>query len=548
MDEDFKFIKPRRGETPSGEMSFKLIELGEVRVRIAPAPTGFLHIGLARTALFNYLFAKKYEGVFILRIEDTDIERSDPEFEKNILENLKWLGIEWSEGPDIGGEYGPYRQSQRLETYAKYLEKLLTENKAYHCFCPEEELEAQKQYQMSIGQPPIYSGKCRDLPLETVQKYLAEGRPSIIRFKTPAKKIEFDDVIRGKIEFDTSLIGDIAIAKNLATPLYNFAVVIDDFEMKISHVIRGEDHISNTPKQILIQEALGFPRPIYAHLPLILGPDRTKLSKRHGAIAVSEYKKQGYLPEAIINFIAFLGWNPGTEREIYSMPSLIKEFSLEKVQKGGAIFNIKRLDFLNGFYIRQRSVEKLTELCLPYLIEAGFLKSHEEVEEFHLGAPHYEISQTKELIDLVKLEKIVSVYQERLKKLSEISELTIFFFKEKLEYDKNLLKWAEISDKEIKISLDKLEKLLSKIKTEDWTKENLEKLLVPEADKFAQDIKKVGLPAEALAKAGDRGYLLWPLRVALTGKEASAGPFEVAEILGREKTIKRINEARRILK
>ena len=548
MDEDFKFIKPRRGETPSGEMSFKLIELGEVRVRIAPAPTGFLHIGLARTALFNYLFAKKYEGVFILRIEDTDIERSDPEFEKNILENLKWLGIEWSEGPDIGGEYGPYRQSQRLETYAKYLEKLLTENKAYHCFCPEEELEAQKQYQMSIGQPPIYSGKCRDLPLETVQKYLAEGRPSIIRFKTPAKKIEFDDVIRGKIEFDTSLIGDIAIAKNLATPLYNFAVVIDDFEMKISHVIRGEDHISNTPKQILIQEALGFPRPIYAHLPLILGPDRTKLSKRHEAIAVSEYKKQGYLPEAIINFIAFLGWNPGTEREIYSMPSLIKEFSLEKVQKGGAIFNIKRLDFLNGFYIRQRSVEKLTELCLPYLIEAGFLKSHEEVEEFHLGAPHYEISQTKELIDLVKLEKIVSIYQERLKKLSEISELTNFFFKEKLEYDKNLLKWAEISDKEIKISLDKLEKLLSKIKTEDWTKENLEKLLVPEADKFAQDIKKVGLPAEALAKAGDRGYLLWPLRVALTGKEATAGPFEIAEILGREKTIKRINEARRILK
>ena len=538
MDEDFKFIKPRRGETPSGEMSFKLIELGEVRVRIAPAPTGFLHIGLARTALFNYLFAKKYEGVFILRIEDTDIERSDPEFEKNILENLKWLGIEWSEGPDIGGEYGPYRQSQRLETYAKYLEKLLTENKAYHCFCPEEELEAQKQYQMSIGQPPIYSGKCRDLPLETVQKYLAEGRPSIIRFKTPAKKIEFDDVIRGKIEFDTSLIGDIAIAKNLATPLYNFAVVIDDFEMKISHVIRGEDHISNTPKQILIQEALGFPRPIYAHLPLILGPDRTKLSKRHGAIAVSEYKKQGYLPETIINFIAFLGWNPGTEREIYSMPSLIKEFSLEKVQKGGAIFNIKRLDFLNGFYIRQRSVEKLTELCLPYLIEAGFLKSHEEVEEFHLGAPHYEISQTKELIDLVKLEKIVSVYQERLKKLSEISELTIFFFKEKLEYDKNLLKWAEISDKEIKISLDKLEKLLSKIKTEDWTKENLEKLMMPEAEKFA----------ESLGKVGDRGYLLWPLRVALTGKEATAGPFEIAEILGREKTIKRINEARRILK
>ncbi len=368
-DEKFKFIKP-----------------GEVRVRIAPAPTGNFHIGLARTALFNYLFAKKYEGVFILRIEDTDPERSKPEYEKDILDSLKWLGIEWDEGPDIGGDYGPYRQSQRLEIYLKYLEKLLAEDKAYYCFCSEEELEMERQYQLSIGQAPRYSGKCANLPKETVQKYLAEGKKAVIRIRVPAKKIEFDDLIRGHLEFDAGLMGDIVIAKNLTTrgqnkslgrwregwsPLYNFACAIDDFEMKFTHIIRGEDHISNTPKQILIQEALGFERPIYAHLPLILGPDRTKLSKRHGAIGISEYRKQGYLPEALVNFIAFLGWNPGTEREIYSMASLIKDFSLEKVQKGGAIFNIKRLDFLNGFYIRQKSIEKLTELCLPYLLESG---------------------------------------------------------------------------------------------------------------------------------------------------------------------------------
>ena len=522
VEEGFKFIKPP----------------GEVRVRIAPSPTGMLHIGLARTALFNYLFAKNYEGSFILRIEDTDIERSKPEYEKDILESLKWLSINWDEGPDIGGGYGPYRQSQRLKSYTEYLEKLLAEDKAYYCFCSEEELEAQRQYQLSIGEASRYSGKCAGFSKEEVKKYLAAGRPSVIRFRMPDKKIEFDDLIRGKLEFDTSLIGDIVIAKDLATPLYNFAVVIDDFEMKISHVIRGEDHISNTPKQVLLQEALGFPRPKYCHLPLILGPDRTKLSKRHGAVAISAYREQGYLAETLVNFMAFLGWNPGTEREIYSMPSLIKEFSLERVQRGGAVFNIKRLDFLNGFYIRQKSVEKLTELCLPYLVESGFLKSHEEVEKFHLGAPHYEILLTGELIDLVKLEKIISLYQERLKNISEISELTDFLFKEKLEYDKSLLRWGEMTDREIMKSLDKLGGILSKIKVGDWTKENLEKILMPEADNFAKQIGKIG----------DRGYFLWPLRVALTGKDASAGPFEIAEILGKEKTIRRIKEARGLLR
>jgi nondiscriminating glutamyl-tRNA synthetase len=527
------------------EEEFKFIKPGEVRTRIAPSPTGFLHIGLAKTALFNYLFAKKHQGSFVLRIEDTDLERSDSAFEKDITENLKWLGLEWTEGPDIGGDYGPYRQSQRLKFYQKYLEKLLAEDKAYYCFCSEEELEAQRQYLLSLGKAPVYSGKCANLSKEEVKKNLAQGKPSVIRFRTPKKKIRFNDLIRGDLEFDSSLLGDIVIAKNLSAPLYNFVAAVDDLEMKISHVIRGEDHISNTPKQILIQEALGFNQPKYAHIPLTLNPDKTKLSKREGAVAISEYRKLGYLPEALINFMAFLGWNPGEDREIFSLASLVKEFSLEKMQKGPSLFNVKRLDFLNAFYIRQKSVERLTEACLPYLIEANLIKkvgegqnpgSPEEAEGteriglFEKEKSEYRTKETGEGISFDTLTKIITIYQERLKKLSEIAELTDFFFRDKLEYDKNLLKWGEMSEKEIKDSLERSEKLLSKVKLEDWNKENLENVLMPEAQ-----------------KTGDRGYLLWPLRVALSGKQASAGPFEIAEILGKEKTIKRIKEAKSLL-
>ncbi|PIY89012.1 MAG: glutamate--tRNA ligase [Candidatus Nealsonbacteria bacterium CG_4_10_14_0_8_um_filter_37_14] len=533
----------------------------KIRVRIAPSPTGKLHIGTARAALFNYLSAKKHDGIFILRIEDTDLERSNSEFEKDIIESLKWLRIEWDEGPDISGAFGPYRQSERLNIYATYLEKLLSEDKAYFCFCSEQEMEAQRQYQLSIGESPHYNGKCAALPKETVQKYLAEGKSSVIRFRLPAKKVEFSDLIRGHIEFDTSLLGDIVIAKNLTSPLYNFTCAIDDFEMKISHVIRGEDHISNTPKQILIQEALGFPRPKYAHLPLILGPDRIRLSKRHAATAISEYRKMGYLPEAMVNFMAFLGWNPGGEREIFNINSLIKEFSLEKVQKGGAIFNIKRLNYLNGFYIRQKSLDKLTELCLPYLIEAGLITPKPEPRRIgpkisFLGAPGIEflenfiVNETKEEINFELLKKIVGLYQERLKTLSEIPELIDFFFKKDvIKYNKELLKWKptaprlEMTDKELKNSLDKLEKLLSKIKSEQWNKENLEKILLPEAEKIGAGLA----PQQAGYGVKDRGYLLWPFRIALTRKEASAGPFEIAEILGKEKTLKRIKWAKGLL-
>ncbi len=471
------------------------LKLKEVRVRIAPSPTGFLHVGTARAALFNYLFAKHEGGKFILRIEDTDVARSEKRFEKDIIDNLRWLGLQWDEGP--------YRQSERTASYTAHIDQLLKEDKAYYCFCSEEELEVKRQDQMSRGEAPKYNGKCREMSKEEVKKCLAEGKPSIIRFKAAARKVSFHDLIRGKVEFDSSLIGDFTIAKNLATPLYNFAVVVDDFEMKISHVIRGEDHLSNTPKQILLQEALGFPQPKYAHLPLILGPDKSKLSKRHGSVSIAHYRQDGYLAEALINFMAFLGWNPGTEREIYPLASLAKEFSLTNVQKAGAIFNIKRLDYLNGFYIRQKSLDKLAELCEPYLPKT---------------------SKTQ-------LKKILAIHQERLKKLSEIKMLTDFFFKDKLKYDKALLQWKDADDKATAQSLDKLYKILFKIDRDDFTKSGLEKILMPEAE-----------------KVGDRGYLLWPLRAALTGKESSAGPFEIAEVLGKEKTLLRLKEARALLK
>jgi len=506
----------------------------DIRVRFAPSPTGKLHIGTARVALFNYLFAKNKGGSFVLRIEDTDLERSKSEYEKDIIEALTWLGIKWDEGLNADGNYGPYRQSERTSIYQKYIEKLLEEEKAYYCFCSEEELEAEKQYLLSIGNPPVYNEKCSNLSSETVEKYLKEEKPSVIRFKTPHKKVIFHDLIRGKVEFDSSLIGDFVIAKDKTIPLYNFAVVIDDFEMKISHVIRGEDHISNTPKQILMQEALEFPSLEYAHLPLILGPDKAKLSKRDNVVSVSEYKEMGYLPETIVNFIAFLGWNPGTEREIYSINSLIKEFSLEKVQKGGAVFNIKRLDYLNGFYIRQKPINKINELCIPYLIKKGMIKSifaSEPIFEEYNGkiSEEFIITETEEKILKSDIEKMVALYQERMKTLSEIPELIDFFFKDKLEYDKELLKWKEAKEKETKKSFDKIEKILSKIK--EWNKESMRSVLMPEAE-----------------KEGDRGRLLWPFRVALTGKKTSADPFEIAEILGKEKAIKRVKQAKDLLK
>ncbi len=498
---------------------------GKIRTRIAPSPTGLFHIGNARTALFNYLFTKKNNGTLILRVEDTDQERSKKEYEEDIIESLKWLDIQYDE---------LYRQSERTEIYKKYIEKFLEEDKAYYCFCPPDELESQRQYQISQGQSPKYSGKCLGMPKQEIEKNLEANKPFVVRFKVPIKKtIFFHDLIRSKIKFDSSQIGDFIISKGLDQPLYNFVVVVDDYEMKISHIIRGEDHISNTPKQILIQKAMGFPQLKYAHIPLILGTDRSKLSKRHGATSISEYRKLGYLPETIVNFMAFLGWNPDTEREIYTMPSLIKEFSLEGIQKGGAVFNIKKLDNLNGFYIRQKSLKRLTELCMPYLVEAGLIdKTNHDLDYsetpglFKQKKSKIKIKETKELVDIDYIKNIIQIYQERLKFLSEIVELTSFFFKDKLDYENDLLRWKSMSNQEIKQALDKVGDILRNIDEKKFNKNNLEKIFLTEAN-----------------GAGDRGSILWPLRVALTGQKASASPFEIAEILGKEKTLKRVVEA-----
>ncbi|MCP6718007.1 MAG: glutamate--tRNA ligase [Patescibacteria group bacterium] len=527
----------------NSQEELKLTKAGAVRARIAPSPTGFFHVGGARTALFNYLFAKQNNGIFVLRIEDTDKERSKPVYEDNIIESLKWLGISPDEGPAIDGNYGPYRQSERKEIYEKYLEKLLDEKKAYHCFCSEEELKIQKEYQLSIGQAPRYSGKCAGLSEQEVEDNLKQKKKFVYRFMIAPKKIEFNDLIRGKIEIDSALMGDTVIARDDAMPLYNFACVIDDFEMKITHVIRGEEHISNTPRQILLQKALGFPKVKYAHLPLILGSDKSKLSKRHGAASVIEYKELGYLPEALNNFLAFLGWNPDTNKEIFSLDALIKEFSLEKVQKSGAVFNTKRLDFLNGVYIRQKPINKLTELCIPHLIQNSLIELEFKQIQFPpaYGGKEiinkFKITQTKKPITFDVLSKIVSIYQERLKKLSDLPEFVDFFFKKNLDYDKDLLKWKDMSEQEVLRALDRSNKILSDLKEEEFDLQKLTDILLQESEKFGKKIKSIE----------DRGYLLWPLRVALTGQKSSAPPFEIAEILGKEQTLKRINQAKELL-
>lgn len=480
----------------------------KIRVRFAPSPTGPLHIGGARTALFNYLFAKKNKGNFILRIEDTDKERSELKWVQEIIEELKWLGIEWDEGPDIDGKFGPYKQSQRLDIYKKYLEKLFIENKAYYCFCSPEELEAKRQEQMGRGLAPKYDGKCRNLPEKVIAQNIKESKKYVIRFHIENKKVTFEDLVRGKVEFDAGLLGDIVIAKNLETPLFHFAVVIDDYLMQISHVIRSEEHLSNTPRQILLQKAMGFWQPVYAHIPLLLNPDKSKMSKRKGDVALKDYHDRGYLPEALINFMALLGWNPGTEKEIFSLNDLIKEFSIEKVQKSGAVFNIQRLDFINGLYIKNKLAKSLVKLCMEYLPE-----------------------EAKKMPEKT-LEKIIELHKPRLKKVSDIKTLADYFFKEKLEYPKEMLRWAKMGDSEVKKALEAAIKALSSIKK--WDIKNIEQTLLQEAKLF--NLEK-NYPLE------NRGHLLWPLRVALSGKEASAGPFEIAEILGKEKTLQRIQSA-----
>lgn len=475
---------------------------------MAPSPTGSLHIGTARTALFNFLAAGHYKGTYVLRIEDTDIERSDTRFEKDILDGLRWLDIIADESPEVGGPFAPYRQTERTGTYIPYIQRLLDESKAFYCFHSGEELEQEKEELMRLKKPVLHLCEYRSLNRDEADILKEAKQNYVIRFKTPSGiMVKFHDLVRGDVSFESGLIGDFSIAKRVDVPLYNFAVVVDDETMNITHVIRGEDHIANTPKQMLLIKALGFKQPKYVHLPLILGPDRSKLSKRHGSTSVTEYRQTGYLPEALVNFIALLGWNPGTNKELFTMDELIEAFSFEKIQKSGAIFDITKLDWMNGYYIRAKSREELADLCVPYLEHAGFISRAD-----------WEGNKAvrRRVISIVALE------QPRLKKLSEIVERVDFFFRIP-EYDKDLLAWKNMTDEEIKKALTKTDEIVSN----------------PDFPHTQAEMQEFAVTK--IAESGmNNGNVLWPLRVALTGKKASPGPFEIIEILGVEEAKKRI--------
>jgi len=346
----------------------------KVRVRFAPSPTGQLHIGNVRTALFNWLFARQKGGTFILRIEDTDLERSEARYETQLMEDLKWLGLDWDEGPDVGGPYPPYRQSDKMDVYRGYADRLIREDKAYYCFCSAEELEREREQALKDQRQPIYSGKCRNLEQAEAERRRAAGESAAIRLKIPEHPIRFHDIVRGNVEFSNEVVSDPIIVRSSGMPVYNYVVVIDDADMKITHVIRGDDHISNTPKQVAVYEALGLPVPEFAHLSTILGPDKERLSKRHGATSVANFREMGILPEALMNYLALLGWAPsGGNREIFSKEELIREFSLERVTPSPAVFDTEKLHWLNRHYIKQSPPERIHKLGMEALQRARLL-------------------------------------------------------------------------------------------------------------------------------------------------------------------------------
>ncbi|HEY4496664.1 MAG TPA: glutamate--tRNA ligase [Candidatus Paceibacterota bacterium] len=456
-----------------------------IRVRFAPSPTGPLHVGGARTALFNWLFARSKGGKFILRIEDTDRERSKKEFEESIVTGLEWLGLTWDEF---------YRQSERSDIYRDYLLKLIQSGEAYYCFCTKEDLEAEKTAMKADGLSPKYSGRCRSISKEEA-KSRVEKEKSVIRFVVPEKEVSFNDLIKGDIKFNTSLIGDIVIAKSLDQPLFNFAVVVDDGLMEITHVIRGEDHIPNTPKQILIAEALGFDIPRFGHMPLILNTDRSKMSKRFADVAMSDYIRAGYLKDAMMNFLAFLGWHPKEEKEIMTRQELVDEFSLERMQKAGAVFNIEKLDWMNGYYINKLSDEDFI-IYASNFVPSGWKLNPE----------------------------IAASVKSRIKKFNELRDLIDFYF-ELPDYDTTLLRWKESPLSMAREGLREIASRIEVVGDNNFNKDYLEKTLL-----------------EAVPK-DKRGDFFWPLRVSLSGKKTSPPPFEIMGIIGRTESLNRIKIA-----
>lgn len=465
--------------------------MGKVKTRFAPSPTGYLHLGNARTAIFSYLFARHTGGDFVLRIEDTDRERSRKEYENMLIEDLKWLGIVWDEF---------YRQSERFDIYKEYVDKLLAEGYAYPCFCSPEELEKEREEAKKKGVPYRYSGKCRKLSPEEVEKLKNEGKSFTIRFKVPENKtIVFKDLIKGSIAINTDDFGDFIIVRSDGTPTYNFVVVVDDALMGITHVIRGEDHIPNTPKQILIYEALGFPVPKFAHLPVILGEDRSKLSKRHGAVSVRAYREEGYMPEALFNYLCLLGWSPPEEdREIFSKEELIEIFDLKNVNDSPAVFNREKLKWMNGVYIREViPIDVLIDRAIPFLKKAG-----------------YDVSDR----DYIK--KVLSHTKDSFDTLSEMIERLKPFFVDEVQIEEELWSFLEDSKAQEVLTL-----FLQKIEGNK-----------PESP---EEVKKIAKEIQKTLKV--KPPHVWkPLRIALTGELEGVGIDILIAILPKEKIEKRI--------
>ncbi|MDT2828696.1 glutamate--tRNA ligase [Enterococcus viikkiensis] len=483
--------------------------MSKIRVRYAPSPTGHLHIGNARTALFNYLFARHNDGEFIIRIEDTDLKRNIEDGEKSQLENLAWLGIDWDESPENPGEYGPYRQSERREIYQPLIDQLLASNLAYKCYCTPEELEAEREAQRARGEMPHYGGKCANLTPEQQAEKEAQGLEPVVRFRVPRNtSFAFDDMVKGEISFESDNVGgDFVIQKRDGMPTYNFAVAVDDHFMKITHVLRGDDHIANTPKQLMIYDAFGWTRPTFGHMTLIINSETgKKLSKRDESILqfIEQYRELGYLPEAMFNFITLLGWSPVGEDEIFSQEELVKLFDTKRLSKSPAAFDAKKLEWVNNHYIKAMDLDKLTELCLPFLIKAG------KVEE----------NPTPERKDWVK--RVISLYQPQMSYTAEITEVSNLFFEEHPVLDDAAK--AVLAEEDVPTVLKAFKAQLEAMETVD-------------AANVLAAIKAVQ------KETGVKGKKLWmPIRVAVSGVTHGPELPETVELLGKEKALAHLNQ------
>ena len=476
-----------------------------VRVRFAPSPTGYLHVGGARTALFNYLYAKRHGGTFVLRIEDTDQERNVENALGGILEGLSWLGLRWDEGPEVGGPHRPYFQSERLKGYAEAARRLLNEGKAYRCFCDPADLKRRREQALARSEPPKYDRTCFRLTKQESDARAAKGEAYAIRFLMPEGETSWEDEVRGTVTFQNGTLDDLVILRTDQHPTYNFAAVVDDDAMRITHVLRGDDHISNTPRQIQIYRALGLTPPRFGHLPMILGPDGTRLSKRHGAVSVTAFRDEGILPQAMVNFLALLGWAYDGEREIFTMEELTQVFSLERVSKNPAIFNYEKLDWMNGEYFR----------ALPLSVRADMVAAHLKAT----GTP-----ENPALRDRRFLERAVEAVGDRLKRPRQFLEYAAYLFVDRVEPEPE--PWAELLAKPYAAA--RMKKLAT---------------VLQEVQPFEHDpIEKAtrGLAASEGVKAGE---VIMPARIALTGKKVSPGIFDVILLLGRERTVERLRLA-----